>query len=346
MRRLIRILAATAIAAATALTASCWHPTFDPSISASELTIGKLGDPVLYFTVYGVNSYGMEDAWFAPQLTDIPTAGLLVLDIGAKLGLRNVSIDAAYHTGSTYYYDERSNSLGDAYLVQAAPDGTAAAFIVTDSGTGRYLDLTTWTPTDATMATTLGPFGIGSVALTGANQAALTCYTYPNVSDPQFSTVSWSSGAPDLSGTTSMLFANAPAVSSPGRFLSAGGYYYLSCGLADGSRAAYRWSAPTILQPTRYPEDYGPLIGALSDGRLLAEKDGIVSVLGLDLNRLFSFPAGRLRFVHERYDATALLMKAVFTRSVFVRTSNHDDDGELLVEIYEIPTASLADLAD
>jgi hypothetical protein len=39
-------------------------------------------------------------------------------------------------------------------------------------------------------------------------------------------------------------------------------------------------------------------------------------------------------------------MKVVFTRTLFVKTSTHDDIGTLKVELYEIPTADLASLAD
>ena len=119
--------------------------------------------------------------------------------------------------------------------------------------------------------------------------------------------------------------------------------------MSDGSRAIFRWvNPPAASEPVRYAEEYGPLIGALaSDGRLLAEKDGIISVLDPDLNFLFKFPAGRLRFVHERYDNLIdFEMKVVFTRTIFARNNPHDSDGTLLVEVYEIPTASLEDLAD
>jgi hypothetical protein len=120
--------------------------------------------------------------------------------------------------------------------------------------------------------------------------------------------------------------------------------------MSDGSRAIFRWAAATAdtVDAIRYPEDYGLLIGALSDGRLLAEKDGIISVLDANLGRLFKFPAGRLRFVHERFASADVppQMKVVFTRTIFVRYNSHDSDGQLLVELYEIPTADLENLAD
>lgn len=339
-----------AVAAATAMTAmmaaSCWHPTFDPALSASELTVRKLGEPTLLFSVYGLDSHGMDDIWFMPQATAIPTAGVLVQDMGARLGFKGITIDALNHSGYSSYSDERSNALGDAYLIQAAPDGSLGALIVTGPSSGTYLELTTWTSSAATMPPTLGQFGIGSVALASANQAALACFSYPAMMDPRYSTVSpWSSGAPDLTASIfTITFSNAALVSTPGRFLSAGGKYYLSCGQTDGSRAIYYWSISPGFEPTGYAEDHGPLVGALSDGRLLAEENETITVLDSNLQELFSFPSGRLRFVHERYDIATTTMMTVFTRSVYARGGG--GDGELRVEIFEIPTANLANLAN
>jgi len=347
MTRRYAILAA--VAAATAMTAtmaaSCWHPTFDPAISASELTVRKLGEPTLRFTVYGLDSHGMDDIWFVPQATAIPTVGLLVQDMGSRIGLKGITIPLLSQTGYSNYNDERYNALGDAYLILAAPDGSLGALIVTGPSSGTYLDMTMWDSTPLTLPYTLGPFGIGAVALASANQAALACFSYPAIMDPRYSTVSpWASGAPDLTAAIfSMTFANAATVSTPGRFLSTAAYYFLSCVLTNDSRLIYRWDKPPAPEPTGYAVIHGPLIGALSDGRLLAEENEAITVLDQDLQVLFSFPSGRLRFIHERYDIAETKMMTVFTRSVYVRDGG---DGELRVEVFEIPTANLADLAD
>ena len=87
------------------------------------------------------------------------------------------------------------------------------------------------------------------------------------------------------------------------------------------------------------------MVGALSDGRLLAKKDEILSVLDPNLKREFSFPAGKLRFVHERWDGS-LTMYSVFTRTIFVRTERDNDGGRLDLEVYEIPSLDLYKLTD
>ena len=337
-----------------ALATSCWHPTFDPMLSASEATVRKLGDPTVYFTAESVQQWGMDNAWFLPPMVDAPTVGLLVMDMGARLSFRSIpSIDPVNHTGwvDTSTGAEFTNTMGDAYLVQAYPDGTPHAVIATSPVDGRIVMMAPLTPTGITLPTpTLeSQFGIGAVAVSGVSQASIAGFAYDG--SPRYQVFNtWTNGNPGFAASpAAFMFSLASQVAVPGKFLATTAWLYLSCGMSDGSRAIYRWPNPPLaIEATRYAEDFGPLIGALSDGRLLAEQDGIISVLDPDLNRLFKFPAGTLRFVHERYDDTDVpsQMKAVFTRTIFVKTSTHDDKGTLRVEIYEIPTANLASLAD
>lgn len=342
-------IATLLVALVSALATSCWHPTFDPMLSASEVTVRRLGAPTEYFSIQDVQQWGMDNAWFLPPMVDLPTSGSLVSDMGDSLEFRQVWIDGINHTGSinTMIGFSVNNTHGDGYMVQSTTDGTDKAFIVASSNMGNYLDWTTY-PTGP-IAATLGPFGIGAVAQAMTSQVSLACFAYPAISNPQFIVYTWTgNAAPGFGATIPFNFSDASIAMTPGRLLAttaSTNFLYLSCGLSDGSRAIYRWDPPfTAAEPTRFPEDYGPLIGALSDGRLLAERDGIITVLDADLQRLFKFPSGTLRFVHERYNGTE--MKVVFTRTIFLKTSTHDDKGTLHVEVYEIPTANLASLAD
>jgi hypothetical protein len=334
----------------TVLASSCWHPTFDPMLSASEITIRKLGEPKLYFTVETWDQNGIENAWFLPPKDEMPAVGLLAMDMGEKINFKLVStIDPLNHTGSlnTFNNFETSNTMDDAYLVQAYPDGTPNALVTAKPAEGRSLTMSPLTSSAITLPSTTVPFGIGAVALAGTSQASLSCFVYPAVDDPRYEIVTWDAGSPTFAATLPMTFSNAAQATIPGKFLAASSYLYLSCGLSDGSRAIYRWvNPPAASEPSVFSEVHGPLIGALSDGRLLAERDGVISVLDAGLNRLFKFPAGTLRFVHERYDTIDLKMKAVFTRTSFARYNSHDSNGQLRIEIHEIPTADLVDLAD
>jgi len=283
---------------------------------------------------------------------------LLVMDMGAKLGFRSVSsIDPLSHTGlvNTSTSLETANTMGDAYLMYAAPDGSSNAFVSTHISEALIVQMSDLSKSSMVLpgTNTQGSFGIGIVADSGAT-ATIACYAYDALSfEPEYDTrTAWPGGTPTTAFTidpgTVLAFSSAAQVTVPGKFLDTGTYMYLSCGMSDGTRAIFRWAMATAdtIEPIRYSENYGPLIGALSDGRVLAEQDGIISVLDANLVRLFKFPAGTLRFVHERYDSSSLLMKVVLTRTLFVRTSTHDDIGTLKVEVYEIPTADLANLAD
>jgi len=347
-----KALVAAVLASITA--ASCWHPVFDSLVSASEITVRKLGEPKLYFTSGVEDTYGILDFWFLPQMTDTPSTGLLVLETEDSLEFRSFAfIDIVNHQATIEPMNgfETANSMGNSYMVQAYPDGSPGALIAVSPTDGWTTMMWSPAPTTITLPTPTTPaqFGMGAVAVSGFNQARIAGFAYDGL--PRYEIFSaWASGDPFFMATpvTTLTFSAASQIAQPGKFLATAAWLYLSCGLDDGSRATFRWvNPPAATEPTRYPEDYGPLIGALSDGRLLAEQDGIISVLDPDLNKLFKFPAGRLRFVHERYDSLIdFEMKVVFTRSIFARNDSHDSDGQLLVELYEIPTDDLEDLAD
>jgi hypothetical protein len=345
-------LALAAAVLFSVIAVSCWHPVFDWMLSESEITVRKLGEPTLYFTSDVYDGYDTSDYWFLPPMSNSPWTGVLVIEKTDRLRFKSIpSIDTVNHRAiidqmANY---ETPNSLGDAYLVHADPNGNSNFIVVAARASGESRMMTLTTNGAITPPTTDGPFGIGVVAQNLATQATVACFAHPLPSTSQFKTVTWITGAPNLAGPSVLIFTAGDQATVPGRFLATTTYFYLSCGMSDGSEAIFRWVAATAntIDAIRYSVEYGPLIGALSDGRLLAQKDGIISVLDPDLNFLFKFPAGRLRFVHERYDNLIdFEMKVVFTRTIFARNSPHDSDGTLLVEVYEIPTANLEDLAD
>ena len=64
------------------------------------------------------------------------------------------------------------------------------------------------------------------------------------------------------------------------------------------------------------------------------------------LFRSFSFPAGTLRFVGERYDADGGRMLCVFSRCAYLRERGSDEDVQRLrLEVYELASSELATLA-
>lgn len=345
----------TALAAAALALASCWHPAFDPAISGSEAVIRKLGEPKLLFTAENIEGWEMEDAWFVPVAADLAllsgTYGLLARPQADRIRFFPVWFDTALSQGwpDMFNGNELWNVYGERAAIIMAPNGNTSAVFIANPLNQSYIDpLTSPTTNPVAFPPSMFTFGSGYVHDFGINQATFTWIGMNAVLQPLYAPPgSWMGGAaPGYAGANVLQFDDFGLVSSPGLafFTSATGYLYLSCGLSDGSRAIYRWLNPSTQEPVRFPEVYGSLTGALSDGRLLAEQDGVVTVLDPDLRRLFSFPAGKLRFVHERWDGTRMI--SVFTRTVFVRTDRDDDRGRLDVEVYEIPTADLHKLAD
>jgi hypothetical protein len=84
------------------------------------------------------------------------------------------------------------------------------------------------------------------------------------------------------------------------------------------------------------------LTGILSDGRLLADTGDYLYVYEADGSGEFSIPTGALRFVHERFDGTKYI--SVFTRTVEIPLKD-SDDSEFLIQIWQIDTPDLKDLA-
>lgn len=351
-----RVRVALGILALAAISlVSCWHPAFDPGISGSEAVIRKLGAPTLQFSAEDVEGWEMEDAWFVPVAADlaplIGTNGLLARLEPDRIRFYPVWFNTSLSQGwpDMMNGSELWNVYGDRATIVMAPNGTAASVLIANPLNQSYINpLTPPTPVAVNFPPSLYTFGSGYVHDAGINQATFTWIGLNAVLQPLYSPPgSWMGGAaPGYGGSNFLQFDDYPYVSVPGLALypAGTGYLYLSCGLSDGSRAIYRWTNPATQQPSRFPEVYGPLVGALSDGRLLAKKDEILSVLDPGLKREFSFTAGKLKFVHERWDGT--IMRTVFTRTVFVRTSHDDDRGRLDVEVYEIPTADLHKLAD
>lgn len=334
-----RLGCATLAAVALAL-ASCWHPAFDPAISGSEAVIRKLGAPIFESSTYIENGYEMEDAWFLPTSSNPITAGALFRRDVFRVRISSGTAGA-----------EAINVFGDLYTAYTVPSGGSTAFLASEPTVGRSITplnaFPNPLPTSAYPAAITATFGIGLTRTSMMHQARCAWIGYNDVLMPAYNTCLWDAGAaPGFGAAINLPFPDHALVRQPGTAFWTPGYLYLSCGLSDGSRAIYRWEyPPSVPPPVRFPEVYGPLVGALSDGRLLAQKGEILTVLDADLNREFSFPAGKLRFVHERWD-TFSTMYSVFTRTIFVRTERDNDGGRLDVEVYEIPTLDLYKLAD
>ncbi|MGD9941045.1 MAG: hypothetical protein AB7T74_14720, partial [Clostridia bacterium] len=290
---------------------------------------------------------------FLPQRMELigSNYGLLISERGSSLSFGGVAFEPAFDIAYlNTYWERRNNTFGSNYFAQISLDGIAV--IVAELPFINTLNVSTSTFSQDELPFDSVTLGLGVVARPATDFFELTLINWANMPPvgPHFELLGWSTLQPAFSDPTAgvVMFPDASSVKVPGKFLYFGatGYFYLSCGLDDGSRAIYRWPDSSIdtLAPIKYPEDHGPLIGGLADGRLLAEKDGLLSVLNPDLGLLFAFRSGSLRFVHERYDAFNSRMITVFTRTLYARSNG--GEGTLRVEIYEIPSSELEKLGD
>ncbi|MDX9959049.1 MAG: hypothetical protein RBT68_11465 [Spirochaetia bacterium] len=331
------------------LATACWLPTFDPDVSGSELTVRKLGDPVAQFTLENFEADEAEAFWFLPQRLEVPMTGLLISERGSSLGFYGVGFQPGFDTGYLLALkDRRQNTYGPGYFAQMAPNGTSEASIVAELPTINNIDVSISSFPEIPLAAGTITLGFGAVARPGTADYELSIVVWDATppGPPFFEMIGWFANQPAFTPAGPIVFPDASSVTVPGKFLYSVGdfnYFYLSCGLIDGTRAIFRWS-DIMMAPVQFPEDHGPLIGGLADGRLLAEKDGLLSVLDQDLGLLFAFRSGSLRFVHERWDAVDLKMITVFTRTLYVRKDG--GEGTLRVEIYEIPSSELKKLGD
>jgi hypothetical protein len=342
----------SALVLACALLVSCWHPLFDPEISASQVLANRLGDPVVSFTLEDVSHYYAQDAWFVPQRTEMSMESTNVYGMLIRVYRGSVigsfvyaypSSDYAYL--NTYYSTEYENLMDEYPFIAAAP--SSASYDVLCVSTNEYAVL--WNPYTYSVST--ASFSIdalvgGGCIMDSSDETARLSLCYVLGLSLYYETIpSYSSGDPGFTEpTTNLLIMPSLAyLRTPGTFFDTGTYLYLSCGLSDGTDAIFRWeyASASTSAPVRYPAAYGPIVAVLSDGRLMAYNGAITTVLSADMKKLFSFPSGTLRFVHERWNGSQNI--CVFTRATFLR--NHkDDQGSLKVEVFEIATADLAGL--
>lgn len=323
---------------------SCWLPLFDPEVSASEVLARRLGDPVASATFENIHQYNAQDAWFVPARADLsavdPVRGLLVRVNGGNLVASILSVSDTI--SDTISAQEYGNLFGDRPCLVAAPDASASILGIHQNDSSILYDLSAGTSSSATLSSGIEKLVGAGIVLSATNNGRVSiCYI--SSSALYYETMpSYSSGnPPGFSGSGTMLtFPSLSYLKTPGSFFDNGTYRYLSCSLVDGTQAIYRWGLATQ-SPVRYPAAYGSLAAALSDGRLLAFDGQTTTLLSADMDRICSFPSGTLRFVHERYDSALAAYVCVFTRTVFVRNRDNDS-GDLKLEIFEIPTASLS----
>jgi len=324
---------------------------FDPEVSASQILADRMGSPVVSFTLRDIRTDYAQGAWFVPQRTDLttlnPIQGLL-----ARIEEDYCKIfPVQYYTNTQTFVDfsssqhSISNQFGDYPFIRAEPYGNDYFLMIANKTINQWY-FTSSSYTESNISGNEKVLGVGNVANLTTRDRLSYCFLYEGAI-AFFTNSSYDYDMPGFSPPTVnddyLAFPDIGYIKTPGALFDTGTYYYLSCSMADGTKAIYRWDYATEwwnINPLRYPAAYGPLIAALSDGRLLAYDGAITTVLSVDMDKLFSFPSGTLRFAHERFNGVENI--CVFSRCTFVESK--DEKGNLRIEIFEIPTAQLSRL--
>jgi hypothetical protein len=245
--------------------------------------------------------------------------------------------------------------------VSMSPDGTleALAFSMKTSpdamtATRLFTDAMPVASSIINLAETVPPFA-GAVSALGAGYAAepgldtgfviyrdTTTGFYHAVEFP------YSSGNPTFLAPDTI---NVPSGLDPagvGFAACKGNSWYVSLTEENGAIRTFRWTNNLAAIPVELTSIKAPLVAILNAApggtpTLLSSNGMSMTVYDENGTELYSFPAGSLRFVHERWDAAAGAWMAVFCRTIFIR-SEKNDNGTLRTEVFEIPVSELSSL--
>ncbi|MBU0928566.1 MAG: hypothetical protein KKA67_12510 [Spirochaetes bacterium] len=355
---------ATACALVAAAAASCWQPYFDPGASASQLSASRM-TRISLLAVPETQRYQAERGMFLPRRSAAPTDGVWLQ--GADLAGREYATTNAYYLGQassgSLFYSPGTSFKGDPYgepIVRMKP---AAVDSEPLEAMGMALDGSDWAagrlyrPDTVSASILIGDtlalptpsrlLGAGFAAAAPGSDSLFAAYFDESLA-------AWRAIDGDYAGWPLGALAPVPLTMPPGFNDSAvqgvgyagrvGSDYYLCATTADGASRTFRWEGELSAAPAELASIKAPLVAVLSDGTLLARDGSAYQAYGPDGAILFAFPAGSLRFAHERYDAASSAYRSVFARQSFISNS-YDDKGTLRIELFEIPTEELPGLA-
>lgn len=326
---------------------SCWHPPFDPDVSASLISAEKLGEPV--WEVQTRLPSEARGGYYVPKREPPYDEGIWVVREDDTLRVFRFTQPSPDHYALEARWD--FPVTGDQYLHLLPLTNPDTNFVLSYPGLSGWL-LFYFTETASWNMVSSPPepgfVGCGIRYGNGGDNSSDTLYTAAMniIGNLTLKAYEVSGSTTDFSEPTIPIpITTLPAElsGSPGFVVQAdSGDIYLSFTLADGTGATYRWQNP-LGDPELLPIKR-PLTGLLSDGRLLADMGDRLFVYGPDGSEAFAIPTGALHFSHERYDSEKSKWISVFTRTLEIPLSE-SDSGEYIISVYEIPTERLRDLA-
>jgi hypothetical protein len=314
---------------------SCWHPPFDPDVSAAMLASHKLGSPV--WEIRTRLGYDAQGGYYLPSRSDY-SQGFWVGFNQNRIKLSRFTFDMGTQKGLLTNFTDYP--VTDLRGLQLLPDQSSPHVL--------YISLASlkgWYKIDFeggfTPFTTQGSPYLGAGYVNGSTLLDTLYVAYMNGSQIDFYSVQ-TADFNNVSSPTSYFIPSATLpVTATLAVMGTSGEAYISGLAADGSAVTHYWASSTA-EPVILPIDR-PLTGRLSDGRLLSDRGDRLYVYTTDGSSSFSIPMGTLHFSFERYDSVNSQWISVFTRTLEI--ASNSSDWEYLISIYEIPTSRLAELA-
>lgn len=330
------------------LLSSCWHPPFDPEVSASLVTVDRLGKPV--WEVRTRLPYMARGGYYLPARDPLHyNQGIwIALDMG-QIRLSRFGYDAGTQNGDVEGFFEFlvGTDMRGLSLFPSVSSPSPMVFYCMLPGSSRWIQINFDSSSSSTSPDLNDFLGLGFRFGNGSDNLSDTLYI-ANVKSESIKLYSKEVNGDEvnLSGFTPMmgLWPLPPELPATVSLMAKNpdGALVLSGTLADGSAVSYRWLNASST-PERLPLNKS-LTGMLSDGRLLADTGDRLYVYAQDGSSAFAVATGALHFSYERYDSANNRWISVFTRTLEMPVSN-SDSWDYLISIYEIPTSRLRDLA-
>lgn len=365
MRKVLLVLT---IALTASISLSCWHPPFDPDLSASQHTISRLS-LASSFEVSGMSSSMSAPGVFIPARNAEPRDGVWLLMTGGAGG-GNVMTSLFYLASQSEKASDLYKSWGGEFegiqygrpmvMMEAGIDAADPLYIRV-----LALKLPSWyaacfyeslTPRPSLklqediipIAEAKTMLGAGFSVQTSLIDNLFTVY-FDAFGNEWVGATREVSTWPPVPGSELVSPLSLPSsldpstIDGPGFAAYQMGRYYLSLVDASGTSRTFCWPGSLSVAPTELTNLTDPLHSVLSDGTLITDDGMTMRTFDATGTPQYSFSSGSLRFIHERYDDTLGEYIAVFTRNYLVNSGG--GLGTLRIEVFEIPTLRLKELA-
>lgn len=320
---------------------SCWHPPFDPRVSAALISSQKLGSPLMELRT--CLPYDTQGGYYLPSRNDINQGFWIKKDFGRLRVYSFFVIDSDTANISGFHEMPLSNG-GRILSLPSFPNSSALFFTLSNMDRWFNIDMNLEISASTPVLNGIGggyrwdtDKDILFIAYIENESLKLSVNSDPLADINNFNSASTSYELPaDLAGDP--LMGINFVVQSPTDEL------YLSGYLSDGTAVTYYWAAPNNSPPVRLPMNR-PMTELLSDGRLVSDTGDRLYLYDEQGNELGSIATGDLHFSYEWYDSGQNQWMSRFTRTILIGPCpSKKGSWEYLISVYGIPTKDLSRL--